>query len=354
MKKVLAILLVLAMVLSLAACGGAKKDDGKKTIGILMPTKEQTIWTVQGDRLVEHFQAAGCETLIEYAEDDSAKQVMQIENMIAKGVDAMVIVAVDCAALTDACEKAKKAGILVVADDRLITNTDAVDYYVTFDLVRAGELLGEGIINGLDLENQTGPFTLEIFSGSPDDTNAIKFYDGAMSKLQPYLDNGTLVVKSGQTTYEQTAIMGWDSSKAQARMDNLLSGFYADEPLDAVLVAADCLCLGVISSLESMGYGTADNPFPVMTGQDCELAAIKNIKAGKQTMSVFVDANLFVKLCVPLVIDLLDGKEVTPDTTYNNGVKDVPTKCYDLSVITKENTNYLVESGFYTEAELNG
>lgn len=363
MKKLLAIVLTAAMLLAmllamLCACAAKPTEtaatDTKATIGILMPTKEQTIWSIQGERLTEAFQKAGYATQIEYAEDDSAKQAMQIENMITKGVNVLVIAAVDCAALTDACEKAKDAGIYVIADDRLITNTKAVDFYVTFDLVRMGELQGQYIVDKLDLENQAGPFTLEIFSGSQDDTNAISFYQGAMNKLQPYLDNGKLVVKSGQSSYTETAIQSWDSSKAQSRMDNLLSGYYADSHLDAVLVAADCLALGVISSLESMGYGTDANPYPIVTGQDAELAAVKNILAGKQSMTAFLDANKLTEILVPVVDDLVAGKTLASDTTYNNGVFDVPTKTYDPYLIDKDNVNYLVDVGFYTDAEING
>lgn len=354
MKKTIALILAVLMLAAvLCGCGGTK-DDGKKTVGILMPTQEQTIWSIQAERLKESFEAAGYETKTEYAEDDSARQVTQIENMISQKVDVLVIAAVDSAALTDACEKAKDAGILVIADDRLITNTEAVDYYVTFDLVKMGKLQGQFIADALDLENQAGPFTLEIFSGSNDDPNALQFYNGAMEILKPYLDSGKLVIKSGQTTYEQTAILSWDSAKAQARMDNLLSGYYADDHLDAVLVAADCLAIGVISSLESMGYGTGDVAFPLITGQDAELAAVKNIKAGKQSMTAFLDANELVSIIVPLVGDLLAGKEVTPATTYNNGVFDVPTLTYDPVAITAENVDYLVEVGFFTEAEING
>ena len=353
MKKVIALILVLALALSLVACGG-KKDDGQKTIGILMPTKEQTIWSIQGERLVAGYEAAGYATEIEFAEDDSARQAMQIENMISKGVDALVVVAVDGAALTDACEKAKDAGIVVIAEDRLITNTEAVDYYVTFDLVKMGELQGQFIADALDLANAAGPFNMEIFSGSPDDPNAQLFYNGAMNILQPYLDAGKLVVKSGQVSYEQTAIMGWDSAKAQARMDNLLSGYYVGDHLDAALVAADCLAIGVISSLETMGYGTGDVAFPLITGQDAELAAVKSIKAGKQSMTAFLDANELVKIIVPVTTSLLEGTVPTATATYNNGVIDVPAQTYSPYAITADNVNYLVEVGFYTEADING
>lgn len=360
MKKFIAFALALVMVLSLVACGAKQEAtdtpaaDDQKTVGILMPTKEQTIWSIQGDRLVAGFEDAGYATMIEYAEDDSARQATQIENMISKGVDVLVIAAVDSAALTDPCEKAKEAGCLIIADDRLITNTDAVDYYVTFDLLKMGALQGQYIVDTLDLDNATEPSTLEIFSGSQDDANAPLFYQGAMEVLQPYLDEGKLVVKSGQTEYAQTAIQSWDSSKAQSRMDNLLSGYYADEKLDAVLVAADCIALGVISSLESMGYGTDALPYPLVTGQDAELAAVKNIKAGKQSMTAFLDANELVKIIVPLVDDLLAGKTPEADETYDNGVKEVPAQTYSPYLISAENVDYLVEVGFYTEAEING
>ena len=354
MKKVLALILALAMMATLVACGGGAAGSDKTIVGILMPTKEQTIWSIQGDRLVEGFEAAGYETLIEYAEDNAANQATQIENMITKGAEVLIIVAVDGAALTDACEKAKEEGILIIAEDRLITNTDAVDYYVTFDLVKMGSLQGQHIVDELDLENAEGPFNLEIFSGSQDDPNAKLFYDGAMEILKPYIESGKLVVQSGQIDYDVTAIKGWDTKEATDRMDNLLSGFYADKKLDAVLVAADCLAMGVTSSLEAAGYGSGDLAFPLITGQDAELAAIKNIKAGKQSMTAFLDATKLVEIIVPLVTSLLAGEEVAPDQTYNNEVIDVPALTYEPLAITADNVDYLVEIGFFTAEEVNG
>ena len=371
MKKLLALLLALAMVACLCACGEEAAPEETKapvadneqqgetsavqedaTIGILMPTKEQTIWSIQGDRLVAGFEAAGFKTMIEYAEDDSSRQVMQIENMITKGADALIIVAVDGAALTDACEKAKEEGILVIAEDRLITNTDAVDYYVTFDLVKMGGLQGQYIADALDLANAAGPFNMEIFSGSQDDPNARLFYQGAMEVLNPYIESGKLVIKSGQQDYNVTAIKGWATEEATNRMENLLSSYYSDAKLDAVLVAADCLAMGVIPALENADYGSGDLAFPIITGQDAELAAVKNIKAGKQSMTAFLDANKLVEIIVPLVSDLLAGKEVTPTSTYNNEVIDVPALTYEPFAITAENVDYLVEVGFFTAEEI--
>ena len=362
MKKILAIALVLVMVLGLCACGGkapeapaAAADEGKiSTIGLCMPTKEQSIWTMQADRLETALTAAGYEVMIEFAEDDSARQATQIENMISKGVDCLIIAAVDSASLTDACEKAKEAGILVIADDRAITNTEAVDYYVTCDYFRLAQIQGQYIVDTLDLDNTTETYTMEIFAGSQDDANALVFHNGQMSILQPYIDAGKIVIKSGQTTAAECATPSWDSAKAQARMDNLLSGYYADDHLDICLSTADCVAIGCISSLESMGYGTEDNPFPIVTGQDVELAAVKNIKAGKQSMSVFIDGALLAEKTVALLNAINAGEEIVPDSVTNNNAYDVPTMLYDPLLITADNYEYLIEIGFYTEAEVNG
>ena len=357
MKKLVAILLALVLVMGLVACGApaAKEDDGKiAKIGLCMPTKEQTIWAMQADRLEKALTEAGYEVLIEFAEDDSSRQAMQIENMISKGVDCLIIAAVDSASLTDACEKAKDAGILVIADDRAITNTEAVDYYVTCDYFRLAQIQGEYIVQALDLENTTETYTMEIFAGSQDDANALVFHEGQMSILQPYIDAGKIVIKSGQTTAAECATPSWDSAKAQSRCDNLLSGFYADDHLDVALVTADCVAIGCISSLESMGYGTEDNPFPIVTGQDVELAAVKNIKAGKQSMSVFIDGALLAEKTVALLNAINAGEEIVPDSVTNNNAYDVPTMLYDPLLITADNYEYLIEIGFYTEAEVNG
>ena len=365
MKKVLALVLAAIMILSLAACAApaaapaadAAAEGGKKVqkIGLCMPTKEQTIWSMQGDRLKEALEGAGYEVLMEYAEDDSAKQNMQIENMITKGVDMLVIAAVDCGALTEVCEKAKAEGIYVIADDRAITNTEAVDYYVTCDYNRLAEMQGQYIVDKLDLDNTDETYTMEIFSGSQDDTNSVIFYDGQMRILQPYVDKGQIIIKSGQNSAAETAIQSWDSAKAQARMDNLLSGFYSDEPLDICLATSDCLTIGCISSLESMGYGPDKTyPYPLTTGQDAELAAIKNIVAGKQTMTVFIDATLLAELMVGVVDAINNGKEITPDGEYDNGVIKIPSLYYDPYLIDATNVDHLIDVGFYTKEEIYG
>ncbi len=354
MKKLLSLILACMMILlALTGCAGtAAGTSGKTKVGLAMPTKEQPIWIAQGERLKEAFEAAGYEVVLEYAEDVAERQITQVENMLLKGCKYLIIASVDGYAVSDVVKKAKASGATVIASDRLIMNTADVDYYMTFDLVRMGEIQGEYIESALGLKDGKGPFTLEIFSGSPDDPNSIPFYDGAMSILKPYIDSGKLVVKSGQIGLDVTGTLKWDSATAQSRMDNIISSYYNDENLDAVLVAADCLALGVISSLNSLGYGSADKPFPVITGQDSELTAIKYILEGKQSMTVFLDAKLLSEKMLTLVSDLEAGKTITADTTYNNGAKDVPTLLYDPVLITKDNYQLLIERGFYTEDDL--
>jgi putative multiple sugar transport system substrate-binding protein len=204
-------------------------------------------------------------------------------------------------------------------------------------------------------EGKKGPFTLEIFSGSPDDNASVPFYEGSMGVLKKYLDDGTLVVKSGQISLDVTGTLKWDSAIAQARMDNILGAYYTNTMLDAVLAAADCLSIGIISSLDSMGYGkSTDLPFPVVTGQDCELTAIKAIIRGQQYMSTFVDSDLMSKKMFALVEALEAGQEIKSDTTYNNDTYDVPTMLYDAMYIDKSNYEVLIDRGFYTRTDIEG
>ncbi|MGI6160573.1 MAG: substrate-binding domain-containing protein [Christensenellales bacterium] len=361
MKRSLAIVLAIALVFVAVACAAPadssqKAPQGstgdKKTVGICMPTKEQTIWPKQGDALIERLTAAGFDTMIEFAEDATERQVMQIENMLMKGVDYLIITPVDGSTLTDSVEKAKKQGVTVISSDRLILNTKDVDYYITFDLKNIGTVQATYIEESLGLKEGKGPFNLEIFSGSPDDPNSIPFYEGAMEVLKPYIDSGKLVVKSGQIDFNVNATQAWSGTTAQARMDNLLSSYYSDDKVDAVLVAADCLSVGVVSSLNSIGYGSEQRPYPVMTGSDCELTAIEYIKDGKMSMTILVDPNLFADLAVDVIVALESGQPLEHQATYNNAVVDVPTYQYETKVIDKDNWEYLIEIGIYTEDEL--
>ena len=361
MSKKLVFTLVAVLMLAsliLSACGGAAPAapaDDTKLVGISMPTKTSTRWISDGESMVKEFEAMGYETDLQFADDDIPNQLAQIENMITKGADVLVIAAIDGSTLTDALAKAKENGVLVIAYDRLLVNSENVDYYATFDNFGVGVIMGQQIEEGLDLKNAEGPFNIELFGGSPDDTNAFYFYDGAMSVLQPYIDSGKLVVQSGQMGMDKVSTLRWDGIVAQSRMENLLSAFYTDKRVDAVLAPYDGLSIGIISALKSVGYGTADQPMPVITGQDAEVASVKAMIAGEQTYTVFKDTRELAKQTAKMVDAALKGQEVPiNDTkTYDNGVKVVPS--YLLTPYSVDITNYekyLIDSGYYTADQL--
>lgn len=343
----------------LSACGGvgdAARTDGENgVIGIAMPTQSSERWIDDGDNMVAEFEERGYGTDLQYAEDIVEDQVAQIENMITRGVDALVIASIDGEALGDVLDMAADGDIPVIAYDRLIMGSEHVDYYATFDNFEVGVLQGRYIVDTLDLENEGGPFNIELFGGSPDDNNAYFFNDGAMSVLQPHIDDGTLQVPSGQTSMEQIATTRWDGSIAQSRMDNLLSANYSDEEVHAVLSPFDGISLGVIESLRAVGYGTEERPLPVTTGQDADLSSVRSIVAGEQTQTVFKDTRALAAQTVDMTEALLNGEEVPVNDTesYDNGVQVVPS--FLLEPVSVDLDNYhevLVESGYYEESEL--
>lgn len=322
-------------------------------VGIAMPTKSSERWVSDGENMAKEFEKLGYRTDLQYAEDVVENQISQIENMITKGVDILVIASIDGEALTDVLQKANEQGIDVIAYDRLIMNSDHVSYYATFDNFQVGVLQGTYIEEKLGLKDGEGPFNIELFAGSPDDNNAYFFFDGAMSVLKPYIDSGQLIVKSGQTDFDQIAILRWDGETAQARMDNLLSAHYTTEKVDAVLSPYDGISIGIISSLKGVGYGKGD--MPIITGQDAELASVKSIIAGEQTQTVFKDTRELAKKAVTMAEAVLKGKEaeVNDTETYDNGVKVVPS--YLLEPVSVDISNYeevLIDSGYYTKEDL--
>lgn len=325
------------------------------TVGIAMPTKSSERWVADGDNMAKQFQSLGYDTDLQYGDDVVQNQVSQIENMITKGVRVLVIAPIDGSSLTDILQRAADAHIPVVSYDRLIRGSGNVDYYATFDNFKVGVLQAQYIVDRLGLEEGKGPFNIELFAGSPDDNNSTFFFNGAMSVLQPYIDSGKLVVRSGQTSFDQVATLRWDGGLAQSRMDNLLSRSYTSGRVDAVLSPYDGMSLGIISALKSAGYGTPANRLPIVTGQDAELASVKSIIAGEQTQTVFKDTRELAKSAVQMADSLLTGgtPEVNDTTTYDNGVKVVPSFLLDPVSVDKNNyQKVLVDSGYYTSGQL--
>lgn len=248
MKKIIGMALCLSMTAMLftgcssSGSGGADKKDssGNNKVGVALPTKELQRWNQDGANIKKELEAAGYEVDLQYAGNDNAQMVSIVENMISGGCKVLVITPIDGDALGSVLKTAKEDGVEVINYDRMITNTDAVSYLATFDNTVVGEKQGEYIVDKLDLENTDQTFNLEIVSGDPGDNNATYFYNGAMSILQPYIDSGKLVVKSGQVSKDDTATANWDTEKAQSRMDAIIASYYADGTnLDAVLCSND-------------------------------------------------------------------------------------------------------------------
>ncbi|MEI2300112.1 multiple monosaccharide ABC transporter substrate-binding protein [Ensifer sp. MJa1] len=348
--------LLAAAAISIASFAAPVFAQDKGTVGISMPTKTSTRWISDGETMEKLFKEAGYTPDLQFADDDIPNQLAQIENMVTKGAKVLVIGAIDGTTLSDILQKAHDSGVKVIAYDRLIRDSGNVDYYATFDNFQVGVQQATSLVQGLKLDGATEPKNIELFGGSPDDNNAFFFYDGAMSVLQPLIDSGKIVVKSGQKGMDQVGTLRWDGAVAQARMENLLSSNYTDAKVDGVLSPYDGLSIGIISALKGVGYGSGDMPMPVVTGQDAELPSVKSILAGEQYSSIFKDTRELAKVTVGMVNAIMEGKEpeVNDTKTYENGVKVVPSYLLKPVAVDKSNVkDVLVSSGYYTEDQIN-
>ena len=330
-------------------------------IGIAMPDKSLPRWARDGDYIKKQLEVKGYTVELMYADSNyQTTQNSQIEELITKGCKVLVVASIDGAALDSVLAEAKAADVTVIAYNRLLTNTVNVDYYVAFDFFRYGALQGEYIEEALGLKEGKGPFNIELFTGAPDDGNVMAYYKSAMGVLKPYIDNGQLVVKSGQIDMIDVATNGWKSEEAKTRMDGLLTEYYARDKLDAVLSPNDSIALGIITSLEDAGY----TEFPIITGMDCDKPNVIAIKNGKQSMSVFPDTRILAAEVVQIVDAVMTDGEIlhtgtelqsngTAFSMSDNGIKQVPSFLCDPYVVTIDNIQeILIDGGTYTEADL--
>ena len=380
-KKLLGLVAVAsASALVLAGCASgtttttststAGSDTGTTTsegglIGVSMPTQSSTRWISDGENIKAQMEAAGFEVDLQYAEDDIPTQVNQLEAMLTKGAKALIIAAIDGTQLTDVLQAAADAGVPVISYDRLIRDSANVDYYATFDNFQVGVqqatsmLVGMGVFaseasTSADGPNAAGPWNVELFAGSLDDNNAFFFFNGAMSVLQPLIDSGVLVVKSGQTTIEQVATLRWDGAVAQKRMEDILVGNYADgSVVTGVLSPYDGLSRGIIAALTDAGYTAAS--LPTIVGQDAEVLSVKSMLAGEQYSTIFKDTRELAAVAAGMAVAILNGDEpeVNDTSTYDNGVKVVPSFLLTPYIVTLDNyQELLIDSGYIAEADL--
>ena len=364
----------LTLTVALAACGSSQKTADQAPaagsasaagglVGVTMPTKSSERWIHDGDNIKAALEKLGYSVDLQYAENDIPTQVNQIENQITRGAKLLVIASIDGTAITTQLQEAKDRNIPVIAYDRLIRNSPNVDYYATFDNFKVGVEQATSLLVGLGIKKEDGsdggakgPFNIELFAGSPDDNNATFFFNGALSVLKPLLDNGTLVVKSGQTDFKTVAILRWDPATAQRRMEDILTSTYSGgAKVNGVLSPYDGLSIGILSALKSNGYGTAGQPYPTVTGQDAEVASVKSIIAGEQFSTVYKDTRQLADTTVTMADAVLKGQkpEVNNTTDYDNGNKVVPSFLLQPVIVYKDNyQKVLVDSGYYTAAQL--
>ncbi len=348
LNKSMKSLAVIAAVSALALTGCGRTDTGStgggsgaaggfpqnSEIGVALPQKTSENWVLAEGLFNDGLKAAGFKNDVQFANGGVSDQQNQISSMITKGAKVIIVGAIDGAQLGTQLQQAKSAGATIIAYDRLLLNTDNVDYYVAYDNFKVGQLQGQALLDGMKAKKPSGPYNIELFAGSPDDANAKVFFDGALSVLQPKIDDGTLKVVSGQKTFEQAVTQGWKAENAQKRMDTLLAGNYTSATLDGVLSPNDTLARAIITSVKAAG-----KPIPIVTGQDSEVESVKSIMAGEQYSTINKDTRALVAHAIQMVKDLQAGKkpEINDDKSYNNGNKVVPAFLLPPHIVTKAN-----------------
>ena len=303
------------------------------TIGVSLPWLGTQNWKEADEMFKTQLEAAGFKAIVQAADNKVPQQQQQIESMIQNGAKVIVVGPVDGSQLGSVLEQAADAGIAIIGYDRLLENTTGVDGVVQFGSIKTGELQGQALLDGLAKEKGAGPYNIELFGGGPADPNAPNFFKGAMSVLQPKIDDGTLIVVSNQTDFTQCATLDWDNSKAQARMDSLLSGFYADKEIHGVLSPNDGIARAIITASEQAGQ-----KIPVVSGLDAENESVEWVWSGRQYSTVAKPTDVLVSKTIEIIKSLQAGKGMPEaDTSVNNGKKDVG--IYELPplVVTKEN-----------------
>ena len=351
-NKIFNVCLILMFISLITGCSLIEKKN--IIIGVAMPTQTRQRWNQDGANMERKLKANSYDVDLQFANNEIELQIAQIEQMINEGCKVIIIGAVDTSSLSEVLEKAKNAGVKIISYDRLIVNTDAIDYYATFDNLAVGTIQGEYIEEKLGLKNGKGPYNLEITAGSLDDNNTIFLFEGAMDILRPYIQNGQLVVKSGQVNLKQCAIPHWREPIAKERMSKIIAEHYNNAHLDVALCANDSTAIGVIDALEEAGYYNDNKKMPIITGQDCDKKNMRLIINGEQTMSIFKDTRTLAEQVVKMVNSIVAGKE--PETNdignYNNGVKVVPSFLVRPQFVDKFNyKSVLIDSGYYNTNE---
>ena len=373
MKKPMALLLAIIMAVALTACSANIRSSkvtaptindihnlatGEgKTVGICMPN-DGLYWANGAQILKTSLEERQYTVTVCYAQNEIAQQVSQLKQFVDDRVDCLVVAPIDSVVLVELEESAEKAGIPIIAYDRLLMDTNAVDAMVTFDYTGIGAVMAQHIVQAKQLQTaakEKRSYTIEFFMGSADDNCAVLLHGGVLSVLQQYLDSGVLKCKTGRTSFEDTYIQRWSADTAQNKCLDYLGNAYKNQTLDIVCAASDELAAGVIRALEKKGY--SGSKWPLITGQGGALEAVKNVLSGKQIMTVYKDTATMAKKCADIVHALVFGQppEVNDTASGNNHVIVVP--AYVAKAVPVDINNYtevLVKTGIYEEKQLAG
>lgn len=356
MKRLLYVAL-LAFTLIVAGCGGEKNEvtnikKSENLVAVSLPVKFPERWLIDGYELQKNLEEKGYDVILEYAGENSERQIFFLDKAIKSGAKCLIVAPVDAKSLVKICEKAKEQDIKIISYDRFIMNTEAVDAYITFDNTKVGELMGSYVADLLRLDIRADAVNIEFFAGSQDDNNALLVYNGYMSIIKPFIEKGIVHTLSNEIAFDQVSIEKWMPEAAEKRMDKILKDYYTREKIHAIIAPNDLLANAIISSLSNAGYKMN---YPVITGQDADKVAVINILSGKQKATVFKDTRILAQNCAVLADKLIKGEEIKWDEAknYNNNRKNVHTFLIEPVLVTADNAiSVLVDSGYYKKVEL--
>ena len=331
-KKIMAISLILIAIF-ITGCGDDSSNE--KKVAIAFPNTTPS-WQRNGDSMKKNLEEEGFSVDLQFSAN-SNEQVNQVKDILETKPSCLVIGAIDGDAFVEVLEKAKEDKIPIIAFDRIINKTDAVNYYASFDNEAIGEAMGEYIEAALNLKSGEGSYNIEFFAGAPSDNNAHLFFKNTMAILEPYLKSGKLVCQSKQTTFDAVAVADWNSANAKTRIKELLDKYYnSGQVLNAVLSPNDEIAGVILDEMKSRNMAV-----PIISGLDADPAAISRIKAGQQTFTISKDPDLLTSKCVRMIKAVVEGTEpdINDVSTYNNGVKVIPAYLCTPYIIDSGNVN---------------
>lgn len=332
-------------------------------VGVVLPTNVEPRWVQDETRFKEALKTTKYSVEILFSQGSPAKERENVEALIAKGIKVLIICPHDAVAAAASAELAKKAGVYVISYDRLIMNTEAVDYYVTFDSVKVGRAMGRFLVEKVKPGTKNNP--LYLYAGALSDNNSFLFFQGAWEILQPKIADGTFRIinsseaqkvqnKKNLTRDEMAKIIGqittnWDFNVAKRKAeDDLTRARAADKGTVYILAPND----GTARAIADAFRADKDVKEYYITGQDAEKASVQYIIDGKQSMTVFKDVRILVKDAINAAQLLLEGKKPTTTAVYDNGKKKVPAIQSEIQVVTKDNVKQiLIDSGYYSEKD---